>query len=95
MDTQTLQQHVLTLATIEETDAPMISCYLNLAAGPAPARRVLDERVRLLRKTFPAPQRDLFEQALSRIDTRLAAGFQTESRGAAVFFAPRRPGVLS
>ena len=64
MDIQTLQKHVLTLATIEETDAPMVSCYLNLEKGLAAARRILDERVRLLRRTIPAPQRDSFEHAL-------------------------------
>ncbi len=85
MDIQTLQKHVLTLATIGETADPMVSCYLNLEAGLAPARRVLDERVRLLRKALPAGQRESFEQALRRIDDRLAAGFLAESRGAAVF----------
>jgi protein required for attachment to host cells len=85
VDIRTLQRHVLTLATLEESDAPVISCYLNLEAGLAPARRVLDERVRLLRKTLPAPQRGPFEQALLRIDSRLAAGFRAESLGAAVF----------
>ena len=85
MDIQTLQEHVLTLATIEETDAPMVSCYLNLETGLAAARRILDERVRLLRKTLPAPQRDSFEHALLAIESRLAAGFQTESQGAAIF----------
>ena len=85
MDIQTLQKHVLTLATIEETDAPMVSCYLNLETGLAAARRILDERVRLLRKTLPAPQRDSFDQALLRIDSRLAAGFRAESLGAAAF----------
>ncbi|MCX6625578.1 MAG: host attachment protein [Acidobacteria bacterium] len=85
MDIQTLQKHVLTLATIEETDAPMVSCYLNLESGLAAARRILDERVRLLRKTLTAPQREPFEEALSRIETCLAAGFQGESLGAAVF----------
>jgi rubrerythrin len=85
MDIQTLQKHVLTLATIEETGAPMVSCYLNLEKGLAAARRILDERVRLLRKTLPAPQRDSFEHALLGIESRLAAGFQTESLGAAVF----------
>ena len=38
MDIQTLQKHVLTLATIEETDAPMVSCYLNLEKGLPPPR---------------------------------------------------------
>jgi len=85
MDIQTLQKHVLTLATIKETDAPMVSCYLNLEKGLTAARRILDERVRLLRKTLPTPQRDSFEHALLGIESRLAAGFQTESLGAAVF----------
>ena len=85
MDIQTLQKHVLTLATIEETDAPMVSCYLNLETGLAAARRILDERVRLLRKTLPALQRDSFDQALLRIDSRLASGFRAESLGAAAF----------
>ena len=85
MDIQTLQKHVLTLATIEETDAPMVSCYLNLEKGLAAAWRILDERVRLLRKTLPTSQRDSFEHALLGIESRLAAGFQAESLGAAVF----------
>jgi hypothetical protein len=85
MDIQTLQKHVLTLATIEETGAPVVSCYLNLEKGAAAPWRILDERVRLLRKALPAPQRDSFEHALLDIESRLAAGFQAESLGAAVF----------
>ncbi len=85
MNTQTLQRHILTLATLVESGAPVISCYLNLERGLAPAKRVLDERVRLLRKTLPAPRRDMFEQALLRIDSRLSAGFRSEILGAAVF----------
>jgi hypothetical protein len=85
MDIQTLQQHVLTLATIEETGAPMVSCYLNLESGLAAARPVLDARVRLLRKILPAPQRDAFEEALLGIEARLAPGFQPGSLGAALF----------
>ena len=30
MDVKTLQQHLVMLATLNETDAPVISCYLNL-----------------------------------------------------------------
>jgi peptide subunit release factor 1 (eRF1) len=39
----------------------------------------------LLRRTIPTPQRDSFEHALLAIESRLAAGFQTESLGAAIF----------
>jgi hypothetical protein len=82
---QTLQKHVMTLATLEETDAPVVSCFLNLESGLTPAKRVLDERVRLLRTTILSSQRHLFEQALCQIDARLAAGFPAESLGGAMF----------
>jgi rubrerythrin len=85
VDIQTLQNHVLTLAALEETDAPVVSCYLNLETGLTTARHVLDERVRLLRKTLPLLQRQPFEQALSRIDSCLAAGFRADTLGSAVF----------
>lgn len=85
MEIQTLQKHVLTLATVAETDALMVSCYLNLENGLAAARQVLDERVRLLRKTLPQEKRDAFEQALLTIESRLDAGFQPESLGSAIF----------
>ncbi len=85
MDIQTLQKHILTLATIEETGAPMVSCYFNLENGLPAAWGVFDERVRWLRNSLPASQLESFERALLRIEARLAAGFQTESLGAAVF----------
>lgn len=85
MDIQTLQKHVLTLATLGETNDLVVSCYLNLESGIAAARRIYDERVRLLRKTIPPHQRDTFESALSRIEAGFETGFHPESRGAAVF----------
>ena len=85
MKIQSLQEHVLTLATLEESDEPVISCYLNLETGVGPARRVLDQRVRLLRKSLPAAQRGAFEQALDRIEIYLAAGLRSESLGVAIF----------
>ena len=91
MNIQTLQKHLLTLAALEETDALVVSCYLNLEAGLAPAKQALDERVRLLRKTLPQPLRDSFEEALVQVNSRLAAGFRPESLGAAVFSRSGEP----
>ncbi|MBL0157277.1 MAG: host attachment protein [Bryobacterales bacterium] len=85
MNIQTLEKHLLTLVTLGEADAPVVSCYLNLEAGLDAARQAIDERVRLLRKSLPQPQRELFEQAFTQIHTRLAAGFLEESLGVAVF----------
>ena len=66
MDIQTLQNPLLTLATIGETDAPMISCYLNLERGLAAARPILDERMRLLKRSIRMSQRDSFESDVTR-----------------------------
>ena len=41
-----LGQHITLLASVEETDAPFISCYLNLENGQAGWRYVLDDRIR-------------------------------------------------
>jgi hypothetical protein len=85
VDIQALQRHVLTLATLEETDAPVVSCYLNLETGMSHVTRVLDERVRLLRKTISGPQRQSFEEALHRIACRVSEGFRLGSVAAAIF----------
>ena len=37
MELKNLRQHIRTLVTLEETEAPVISCYLNLGgSGGAP-----------------------------------------------------------
>ena len=47
-----LKQHITLLASVEETDAPFISCYLDLENGQAGWREVLDERARILREAI-------------------------------------------
>jgi hypothetical protein len=39
-----LKQHVTLLASVEESDAPFISCYLNLEDEPDSWRKTLDDR---------------------------------------------------
>lgn len=85
MNIQTLQTHLLTLATLEDTGSPVVSCYLNLEAGHVTAKQAIEERVRLLRRTMPHSQRVSFDQAQTAIDCRIAAGFHAECRGAAIF----------
>jgi hypothetical protein len=57
MDVKTLQGHLLALATLNETGAPVVSCYLNLERGPLAYRSALDARVELLRRSLPEPRR--------------------------------------
>jgi protein required for attachment to host cells len=84
MELKELQQHIATLATLEESGAPVVSCYLDLETSDY--RVVLGERVNLLRKTFPAAEkRQEFDDAVALIEEYLALGTHRETQGLAVF----------
>jgi rubrerythrin len=84
MELNELQRHIATLATIEESEAPIVSCYLDLETSGC--RAVLSERVQLLRKTFPTEgKRQDFEAAVALIEKYLAQGVQREVKGLALF----------
>ena len=68
MDVRELQDHIGTLATLEESAAPLISCYLDAASGIAGYRVAFDERVHLLKKTFSGQALIDFGEAAGRID---------------------------
>ena len=85
MELKELQQHIRTLATLEETSSQVISCYLNLEDGTAAYRNALDERVGMLRKTFSGEERKDFEEALSRIEDFLSAGLRPNTKGVSIF----------
>lgn len=67
MAMEDLQKQFVTLATLEETEAHVISCYLNLAAGEHTYRSVLDERARLLAKRMPEGTRRPLDEALDEL----------------------------
>ncbi len=84
MDLRELQRHVLTLATLEESEAPVVSCYLDLGTGEYEA--LFRERVRLMRRTLPAGgQRKDLEAAVALIEECIASGLRNKSRGLVVF----------
>ena len=85
MDVKTLQQHLLALATLNETGAPVVSCYLNLEAGPLAYRGALDERVELLRRSLPEPRRSQVAAALEPIEAWLRARPANGTQGLALF----------
>ncbi len=96
MDVRTLQQHLVALATLNETAAPVVSCYLNVERGPFDYRGALDARVELLRRSLPEPRRSLVAAAMEPIEAWLRArpangwqGFALFSRaGDRPFFLP-------
>ena len=46
---ESLQTHIRALITIDETEAPVLSCYLNIEGG---YRQALDRRIHVRRKTL-------------------------------------------
>src|ERR1035437_1442734 len=85
MDVKTLQQHLIALATLNETGAPVVSCYLNLERGPLAYRGALDERVELLRRSLPEPRRSQVAAALEPIEAWLRARPANGTQGLALF----------
>jgi len=66
MELKELERHLLTLATLPQTGAPLISCYLNLELGLPAYHQALDERARVVRRTLAGQSRQQFEEALGR-----------------------------
>lgn len=96
METRELEDHVRTLATLGESEAPLISCYLEIGTGSPGFHDVLDARVHTLRQSLTGNELNLFEQALSRIETFLGTEIATWARGAAFFArAGKQPFFLS
>jgi protein required for attachment to host cells len=85
MDLENLNIHIRNLSILSETDAVVISCYLNLEHGCASYRDTLDRRIREIRKALPPDQHHDFEQALGRIEVFLASDVKPEVNGVALF----------
>ncbi|MBL8290873.1 MAG: hypothetical protein JNN08_03500 [Bryobacterales bacterium] len=85
MELTELQKHIRTLATLAETDAPVISCYLNLEAGQPVYHSALEERKHLFRKSVTGPDRETVDAALARVAAFIESGIHPSSKGAAIF----------
>lgn len=95
MELSQLTSHIRTLITLEETEAPVVSCYLPWAVGrygSQPQR--FDRRVRAICKVL-GHQRELFEEGFTKVQQYLATEVRPETRGVATFArAGRRPFFL-
>jgi len=80
-----LRGHITLLASVEESETPFASCYLNLEGGEAAYRKALDERVRTLRRVLKGDDLMDFEENLVRIEAYLADGILPDAKGVAVF----------
>lgn len=80
-----LKQHITLLASVEETDAFFVSCYVNLESGHTGWREVLDERARVLRLVLKGKHLADLEESLAKIEHWLATELLPEAKGAAIF----------
>lgn len=86
MEVKELQKHIRTLATLEETDAPVISCYLNLESSLLSAHTNLLARSQKLNKGLTGSERWDFQAGLGRIEDYLYSEVKPETKGVALFF---------
>ena len=86
MEYTELEKNVRILATLYETELPVVSCYLNAEQGIAACRGFLGERIPLLRRTIPITQRKSFDQSLEQIEGYVSEHVQNPNiQGIAVF----------
>ena len=80
-----LKQHITILASVEETDAPFISCYLSFEDGQDHWRQTINDRARLLRLILKGDELSDLEYALDKIESWLTTELLPETKGVAIF----------
>jgi len=85
MDRKRIQQHIRSLVRLDETSAPVISCYLNLDSGIASCRDAFQERAGLLRKNLDWHERRVYDEAFATINDLMSAAPDADTRGMAIF----------
>jgi len=90
--TKNLEEHIRALATLEESEAPLISCYLQVGNGWPGYTSILHERAQSLRRSLHANVLEAFDEALARIEAFLQTGIEPWAQGLALFArAGRQP----
>ncbi len=82
---EALRRHVASLACVEQTDAPFVSCYLNLEQGKHGYSKVLEDRALAVRSTLDEAARGDFDAAMRQIKTYIAEKLRPDAKGLAVF----------
>jgi hypothetical protein len=85
MELRRLEEHVRTLVSVRETDAPLISCYVDLTEGLAIRREEVTVRLQLLRKCVTARAVPEFDEAAAKIQTYLYKERAPRTKGIAAF----------
>ena len=89
---ETLRSHIATLACVEETSAPFVSCYINLEQGKGSYDKVLEERASTVRSTIEKSAHADFDAAMHEIKSYLAKKVRPDAKGVAIFSRQLRTG---
>jgi peptide subunit release factor 1 (eRF1) len=79
------EEDIRTLATLAETDSPVISCYLEARDGAIIRRDEVETRFQVLRQCVPPDSVPHYDAARSRIEAFLTTGVPPRTRGLAIF----------
>ncbi len=85
MELPRLEQYVYQLATLKQTDSPVISCYLDLSQSEARFSYDLQERAELLEKSLRGQDLIEFHEAMQAIESYLENNLDPHSKGVAFF----------
>jgi len=80
-----LKHYITLLASVEESDGPFVSVYLNLENDPAGWRETLADRARILRRVLKGNDLADLDEALGKVKAWLATELNPEAKGAALF----------
>lgn len=89
-----LRRHITALACVDETEAPFLSCYLNLEQGEGGYRKALQDRALAMRSTLEDEARADFDAAIRKIEAYLAGKLVPSAKGVALFSRHFRGGAF-
>lgn len=85
MELTELKKHIRTLATLPETDAPVISCYLELLKGKIKDRETYKELERTAIIGLCENEEDIVKETFNPVNEYLANKLQPDAKGIAIF----------
>lgn len=85
MELKNLQKHIRTLVTLDETNSPVVSYYLNREGNKLANRLELTNRGQTLRQSLWGRARDDFEAAMNQIEEFVDTELLPDTRGVAIF----------
>ncbi len=85
MELKELQDHIRMLVALEETEAPVVSVYMNLQNSAAELREFTKHRVSLLKDSLPLGHLSHFQQAMESVGRYMSEEMYRTGRGAAIF----------